>query len=221
MQYYHEGLGDKAITYLSDATIKHPPSVAWMPLGLARLRALPTAFSLGLPDRSHLWSWMGSMEGKPERAEMLQAVEAHSRAADIQAMGFLRIFKWFAGGFSDGAASTGGPDAMDAMQYTMLMHQTQFVPVPAGNSPEQFRLWEALEAGGAVANTCHARHGCGHSCSSSAAAAIDRIYSAMGCLWEPAALGLSLLALGRLPAHPAGAALGAGWGALPIEGAGL
>ena len=158
VQYYHKGLGDKAITYLGDATIKHPPAVAWMPLGLARLRALPAAFSLGLPERTHLWSWVGSTGGKPERAQMLQSVEGHSRAADIQAMGFVRIFEKFAGGFNAGVVSTGGPDSMDAMEYTMLMHQTQFVPIPAGNSPEQFRLWEALEAGGAVADTCHACH---------------------------------------------------------------
>ena len=147
VQYYHKGLGDKAITYLGDATIKHPPAVAWMPLGLARLRPLPTAFSLGLPDRTHLWSWMGSTEGKPERAEMLEALDAHSRAADIQAMGFLRHFRVICRRVGRRGCSTGGPDAMGAMEYTLLMHQTQFVPIPAGNSPEQFRLWEAFEAG--------------------------------------------------------------------------
>ena len=147
--YYHTGLGDKAVAYLGDARVQHLPAVAWMPLGLARLRPLPTAFSLGLPDRTHLWSWMGSTSGKPERGEMLTALAAHSRAADIQAMGYLRPFSWYAG-VSD------GPDHMSALEYTLMMHQTQFVPVPAGNSPEQFRLWEAFEAGDGLANICHA-----------------------------------------------------------------
>ena len=44
-------------------------------------------------------------------------------------------------------APQGSPDSMSAWEYTLLMHQTQFAPVPAGGSPEQFRLWEALEAG--------------------------------------------------------------------------
>ena len=200
-----------------DATVKHLPAVVWMPLGLARLRPMPTAFTLGLPERKHLWSWMGSTSGKPERAEMLEALDAHSRAAEIKAMGFLQPFLWYAG-------VNGQPDAMGIMEYTLLMHQTQFVPIPAGNSPEQFRLWEAFEAGEGAGQRlpcmCHAARpwswlliiGC--NCSTG-------ICPATCGLWEPAALGLSLLALGRLPAHPAGADHGAGWGALPVEGAGL
>ena len=112
-----------------------------MPLGLARLRALPTAYSLGFLDRAHLWSWIGSVGGKHERAEMLAALDAHPRGAGIKAAGFLSHFDQFAGADSEPAES------LSAWEYTMLMHQTQFVPVPAGQSAEQFRLWEAFEAG--------------------------------------------------------------------------
>ena len=160
-QYWapHLDLGDKAITYLIDAGVKQPPTVSWMPLGFARFRPLSTAFSLGLLDRTHLWSWIGSTEGKPERIEMLEALDAHSRAADIMAMGVLRRLPYFAGGWGTGGmVALGGPDAMGALEYTLLMQQTQFVPAPAGNSPEQFRIWEAFEAGDAQATTCHACH---------------------------------------------------------------
>ena len=224
-QYWapHLGLGDAAISYLTDAGVKRPPAVAWMPLGIARLRPLSSAFSLALLDRTHLWSWIGSTEGKPERIEMLEALDAHSRAADIKAMGFLRPFQYFAGGWgTGGAVALGGPDAMGALEYTLLMHQTQFVPAPAGNSPEQFRIWEAFEAGDGQATTWHACHAAwlrpwpliiGRNCSPG-----TLLWSG---LWEPVALGLSMLALGRLPAHLAGTAHGGGWSALPAEGAGL
>ena len=102
-----------------DATVKRLPAVAWMPLGLARLRPMPTAFSLGLPERKHLWSWMGSTSGKPERAEMLEALDAHSRAADIKAMGYLQPFlplcrrEWPAG--RHGYHGVHPPDAPDAV----------------------------------------------------------------------------------------------------------
>lgn len=149
--YYHKALGDKAVAYLGETAAKHLPAVAWMPLGLARLRPLPTAYSLGLLDRTHLWSWTGSTDGKPERGEMLAALDAHSQAADIKGMGLLRRFSGYAG------APSGSPDSMSAWEYTLLLHQTQFAPVPAGGSPEQFRLWEALEAGEGPFD-CHACH---------------------------------------------------------------
>ena len=142
--YYHEGMGDQSIHYLSEPVARHLPAMAWMPLGLARLRALPPAYSLGLLDRAHLWSWIGSTGGKHERAEMLAALDAHPRGADIRAAGFLRHFGQFVGADVEPAE----PESLSAWEYTMLMHQTQFVPVPAGQSAEQFRLWEAFEAGG-------------------------------------------------------------------------
>ena len=56
-------------------------------------------------------------------------------------------------------------------EYTLLMHQTQFVPLPAGGSSDQFRLWEAFEAGdgghkpGAACDAVHCSpDGAGISC---------------------------------------------------------
>ena len=146
--YYHKAMGEKAFAYLGETKAKHLPPLAWMPLGPARLRPLPTAYSLGLLDRTYLWSWTGSTDNKPEREAMLAALDAHSRAADIKARGVFRRFSGFAG------VPGGSQGAMGAWEYTLLMHQTQFAPVPAGGSPEQFRIWEAFEAGDG--QLCHA-----------------------------------------------------------------
>ncbi|EIE18413.1 hypothetical protein COCSUDRAFT_38668 [Coccomyxa subellipsoidea C-169] len=46
------------------------------------------------------------------------------------------------GGRPGGAAA-----AASAWEYSMAMHSAQFAPAPAGICAEQFRIWEALEAG--------------------------------------------------------------------------
>ena len=37
--------------------------------------------------------------------------------------------------------------SLSKWEYTLTMHSSQFMPVPSGISPEQYRVWEALEAG--------------------------------------------------------------------------
>lgn len=55
--------------------------------------------------------------------------------------GVLRPFSGYAGRPGGSAA------AMNVWEYSMLMRRTKFVPAPAGVSAEQFRIWEAFEAG--------------------------------------------------------------------------
>jgi len=44
--------------------------------------------------------------------------------------------------------STGGfTEGLQLMEYTSLLLESQFVPLPSGESPEQFRSYEASNAG--------------------------------------------------------------------------
>ncbi len=49
-----------------------------------------------------------------------------------------------------GGRPAGAAAAASAWDYSMTMHSAQFAPAPAGISAEQFRIWEALEAGGGL-----------------------------------------------------------------------
>lgn len=135
-------MGDSSMQYLKQQPASEPtPKVLWMPLGFAQLKMLPTALDYPFRDRRYLWAWAGSFGSKPERTEMLDALKSHSKAEQIMAMGLLKTFGSYAG--KPGSHS----EAVNAWEYSMLMHQTQFVPIPAGISAEQYRVWEALEAG--------------------------------------------------------------------------
>jgi hypothetical protein len=139
--YYYAGLGDAALQYLRQTATGTMPMVQWMPLGLANLKPLPAAFKPDFINRQHLWAWSGSTGNKPERTQMLDALRSHSQAAHIMASGFLKHFVGYAG--KPGSS----PETANPWEYSMLMHQTQFVPIPAGISAEQFRIWEAFETG--------------------------------------------------------------------------
>ena len=81
--YFHRGLGDESLQYLLQTSIGHVPRVLWMPLGLANLRPLPAALKFEFTERPYLWAWAGDTEGKPERAEMLQALAEHASSDQV------------------------------------------------------------------------------------------------------------------------------------------
>lgn len=140
--YYHVGMGNSSMQYLRQQAATAPtPKVLWMPLGLANLRVMPGALHYPFRERKHLWAWAGSFGDKPERSEMMDALKAHKMSAEVMSMGVLKTFGSYAG--RPGSHS----DAINIWEYSMLMHQTQFVPIPAGISAEQYRVWESFEAG--------------------------------------------------------------------------
>ena len=141
--YYHEGMGDKSVEYLSKGYTEPLPRIAWMPLGVAHLKKLPPAFQMDFMERPNLWGWAGSTGGKAERTEMLNAIERDGSSKEVMNLGWVQTFSGFAG-MPGGAAGS-----FNVWQYSMKMQQTKFAPIPAGVSPEQYRLWEAFEAGAA------------------------------------------------------------------------
>ena len=50
---------------------------------MATLMPLPSSFTYRFLDRPLLWSWAGSVESKPERSEMLTALNEHEDAGHI------------------------------------------------------------------------------------------------------------------------------------------
>jgi len=90
----------------------------------ARVRAAP---ALVLGRQRGPQAAAGGLPGRAARARGL---------AGLNASGFLETYDWF-------GADAGGVAAAAAM-YTGLLHDSAFVPCPAGRSAEQFRIWEAL-----------------------------------------------------------------------------
>ena len=142
--YFHSQMHASTMDYLLPERTSfgtNSSGILWMPLGLANLRALPEALKVDFLDRPFLWSWAGSTGSKPERSLMLEALKAHKAAQHILQWGSLHPFGSYAG------RPVRSQDSMDNWEYSMLMQKTQFIPLPAGISPEQFRIWEAFEAG--------------------------------------------------------------------------
>ncbi len=86
-----------------------------------------------IATRPLLWSWVGSVGGKLERQEMVRHMEGH----EVAGKGFLHILQNYM-----------ATDMLSSMRYTDLLHQSKLIPIPRGVHWEQYRLWEALAAGG-------------------------------------------------------------------------
>ncbi len=141
--YYHKNMSESSLEYLRSKQRKSAmPKVMWLPLGTAKLVPLPPA---ALPElfqqRTLLWSWAGSVGGRHERGDMLKALEESSKYAELLALGRLVLAPSFAG------ADCGGEGSLSKWEYSALLHNTKFIPLPSGVSPEQYRIWESIEAG--------------------------------------------------------------------------
>jgi hypothetical protein len=135
---------DEGITYhtwsnldaqIRDYTQKNVP-VFWFPMGYTNVYLADTVqFSLApLSKRQKLWSWSGSMKHN-ERSDMTRALRRNDTLTEyIKQHGFLMI----TGGFAKG---------VQFMEYTSQLLESQFIPLPRGGSPEQFRSYEATNAG--------------------------------------------------------------------------
>jgi len=125
------------VTWLLGDAQPPPPVPLWLPLGYGyRFRpASPSAGVLPLSQRPHVWSWAGSVDSKPERQLLLKTVRQHPS------------FELAAGAFHVFGRFNQSGQMLHSARYTQLLHNTQFLPCPAGGSAEQFRLWEGLAAG--------------------------------------------------------------------------
>ena len=104
------------------------PKVVTIPLGFARGVSKNRVVGGVLKDRPYVWSFHGTnWFNRKQLLEPLMDVVPHS-------------CKWLPE-FMDAATIT------PAKEYQKLLSETQFVPVPAGNHPETYRLYEALENG--------------------------------------------------------------------------
>ncbi|KAL0022730.1 hypothetical protein WJX77_007549 [Trebouxia sp. C0004] len=113
--------------------MKSKQRVHWIPAGYGNFKVMP-AFQQSFSSRALLWSWMGSVVDKPERFEMVELMR--NADAKITDKGLLLVFDVM-----------GGQGSKSPTDYSPILYDTKFVPLPAGTSPEHFRVWEALEAG--------------------------------------------------------------------------
>ncbi|KAA6421260.1 MAG: hypothetical protein FRX49_08746 [Trebouxia sp. A1-2] len=124
---------NETLAYLLDNSMKSKQRVHWIPAGYGNFKVMP-AFQQSFSSRGLLWSWMGSVVDKPERYQMVELMR--SADAEIMDKGLLLVFDVM-----------GGQGSKSPTDYSPILYDTKFVPLPAGTSPEHFRVWETLEAG--------------------------------------------------------------------------
>jgi len=116
-----------------------PARLIWAPLGHTDHFAANLAPLLNIPIRSrpYAWSWSGSKDGKWARDYFLRGIDEFPRKAELLASGRLHVYSKFMEG--------GG--VLGSVEYSSWLYQSRVAPCPNGGSAEQFRIWEALEAG--------------------------------------------------------------------------
>jgi hypothetical protein len=110
--------------------------VFWFPMGYTNAYLFDAGqSSVGrLSKRQKLWSWSGSMKSD-ERPAMVNVFNSNDTLTEyIKQHGSLTV----TGGFAQG---------VQFMEYTSQLLDSQFIPLPRGGSPEQFRSYEASDAG--------------------------------------------------------------------------
>ncbi len=110
------------------------PHTTWLPQGFGRFENLP-ALKGPLQARKNLWTWLGSVGmSRPQRPRMVEGLQG--APSHIIESGKLHVFENFA-----------GAEAMLPLEYSSTLYDSVFLPLPAGHSADQYRLWEAFEAG--------------------------------------------------------------------------
>jgi hypothetical protein len=130
------------MTYLQPPPLSQPPPPSrrlWVPLGHADAFApsLAPALRTRTRDRPYAWSWAGSSGGKWARDYFLRGLEAFPQRAALLRAGRLHVYERF----MDAA------QALRPLEYSAWLYESRVAPCPNGGSSEQFRVWEALEAG--------------------------------------------------------------------------
>ena len=137
-------LNNEGVTYHTwpdlDAQIinrtKNNVPVFWFPMGYTSTYLFHAVqLSVGrLSKRQKLWSWSGSMK-MDERADMIYALGRNDSLTEhIKRLGSIMV-------------TTGFTKGLPFLQYTSQLLDSQFIPLPRGISPEQFRSFEVSDAG--------------------------------------------------------------------------
>lgn len=111
--------------------------VFWFPIGFGISYLYNTAQYSVVPtsQRKKLWTWFGSMK-ENERTDMVKRFALNDTLADhISQRGNLTVTGTPTGGF------------LLHMAYISELLDSQFIPLPRGYSPEQYRVYEAVESG--------------------------------------------------------------------------
>ena len=111
-------------------------NVFWFPLGFTTNYLYKTVEfnSIPLSQRKRLWSWIGSTKLN-ERNDLLNRFQSNdSLTRQIKQQGFLFV--------TDREKRN-----LIEMNYTSILLDSQFVPLPRGYSPEQYRSFELIQSG--------------------------------------------------------------------------
>lgn len=122
-------------------------NVYWFPLGCGNDVVDESIEQNWLPtsERPLLFGWIGhvSRQLKPERTVFIDSItHSISMARDSNHSAVVRLFTdevviKQAQGFNQ--------PLVQLLHYTQLMLDSRYMPIPAGISPEQFRIWEAMQ----------------------------------------------------------------------------
>ena len=115
--------------------------VYWIPLGHTPV-GIPAALKSGLAAssaRRYLWSWSGSVKANPERVEFQQGMgPVHNQTTPqrkaMRVRGLFHDTERFAAG-------------LGGVRWTGFLQDTTFMPLPAGNVADQYRVHEVFESG--------------------------------------------------------------------------
>lgn len=143
---YYAGRQDLAssVEYLkrgADPTKPTAEHVFWFPIGYSVMLLSSKSLRLPIWKRRKLFFWAGSTEGKPERGDMLASIRQDS---NLMSHGEIHEYRQFQHLGSQQHLQ------LQPISYTRKIYEASIVPCPAGGSPDQFRISEALEVGAAI-----------------------------------------------------------------------
>lgn len=133
---YYNTKADRASSLEYLKGVHDNSTVKWIPLGFSNNLLSSSNYNPRIKSRKLSYFWSASLAGKPERSEFADALKA---APEIKGTG-----KYFTYGVFQ---SIGSSEFLGQNDYTRLMHNARVIPCPSGGSPEQFRIYEALESG--------------------------------------------------------------------------
>jgi hypothetical protein len=133
---YYNTKADRASSLEYLKGVQDNSKVKWIPLGFSNNLLSSGNYNPLIKSRKLSYFWSASLNGKPERSEL---ADAFTSAPEIKNTG-----KYFTYGNFQSISSS---EFLGQNDYTRMMHDARVIPCPSGGSPEQFRIYEALESG--------------------------------------------------------------------------